>query len=521
MNNTLLMAIDLGTSFIKVGVYDTESNCIAVETEPVKDYRPSPGVFIQKGDELLEAVVHCMKRTVAVLGARSDQIMAIAFTGQMSGFMGVDKDWNDITTWSCSLDSRYMPYANRQMEELKDRFLCIGGTNFPQMAPKYEWFKAEFPEESRKIEKYLMISGYVIGKLGDISVEEAVVDRSYTQWTGLADVQKDKWSDEICDAICLDQKHLPHIVNSNHICAYLNQTMADIIGLPSGIPLVSGAGDKAAGCLGAGIVNYGDTIFEASSYGEISCCVPEYRPDLLERRLDVIPSAIPGDFFATHFVAGSGITLDWFMNTFSRNQGQSLKEAFADMESKMADIKPGCDGLMAIGLLGGNSMPSDGVLRGMWMGYDWSHSKVHFYKALLESFTYDFSLCIKSIERLYPEYDLNHVKIVGGGAKSGIWTQMCADVQNKKYVVLNREDVAMWGTAILAGNAVGVFEDLKRTAMKHAKAKKEYLPNEEVGRQYQKYMDLYKQYVVEMHDFYARLQKLAVGIEMNKNSCVL
>ena len=165
------------------------------------------------------------------------------------------------------------------------------------------------------------------------------------------------------------------------------------------------------------IVDYGDTIFEASSYGEVSTCVPEYRPDMQERRLDVLPSAIPGDFYATHFVAGSGITLDWFMNTFVKHDGLSTKEMFAQMEKEMADIEPGCNGLMAIGLLGGNSMPSDGAIRGMWMGYDWSHSKAHFYKALIESFTYDFTLCLQSIERLYPEYDIERVKIIGGGAK--------------------------------------------------------------------------------------------------------
>lgn len=508
MEQTLLMAIDLGTSFIKAGVYDTNSRCIACEMEAVVDYRPAPGVFIQKGDELLASVVSCMKKIVTSLGSKSSQIEAIAFTGQMSGFMGVDQDWNDITTWSCSLDSRYMPYADRQMKELKDKFLRIGGTNFPQMAPKYEWFKTEFPEKSKKIKKYLMISGYIIGRLGDIPITEAVIDRSYTQWTGLSDVQNDRWSDEICEAISLDQDHLPHIVNSNHICAHLNQRMADVIGLHSGIPLVSGAGDKAAGCLGAGIVNYGDTIFEASSYGEISCCVPEYRPDMLERRLDVIPSAVPGDFFATHFVAGSGITLDWYMNTFGEGKERPVKELFAEMEKNIATVNPGSNGLMAIGLLGGNSMPSDGVLRGMWMGFDWSHKKEHFYRALMESFTYDFTLSLNSIERLYPEYQPDHVKIIGGGAKSEVWPQMCADVQNKRYVCLNRDDTALWGAAILAGNAIGIFDNLKETAVKHTKVVKEYQPNSNVGKQYHKYMELYRQYVVELHDFYRRLQEL-------------
>jgi xylulokinase len=249
-------------------------------------------------------------------------------------------------------------------------------------------------------------------------------------------------------------------------------------------------------------------IFEASSYGEISCCVKEYRPDFEGRRLDVIPSAIPGDFFATHFVAGSGITLDWFMNTFVRQEGVGTREMFAQMEEKAASIPPGCDGVMALGLLGGSSMPLDGTLRGLWMGHDWSHGKAHFYRALLESFTYDFALCIRSIERLYPEYSIGSVKIIGGGAKSPVWTQMCADVQKKTYQVLDREDVAMWGAAILAGNAIGVFGDLKETAKQFVHVRQQYAPVAGMYEKYAKYMDLYEKYTVELHDFFERLQAL-------------
>lgn len=355
-----------------------------------------------------------------------------------------------------------------------------------------------------------MISGYVIGKLGDIPVEEAVIDRSFTQWTGLADVQNDRWSDEICQRIALPQERLPRIVNSNTVCAHLNKEMADLLGLKAGIPLVSGAGDKAAGCLGAGIVNYGDAIFEASSYGEISCCVPEYRPDMEEKRLDVIPSAIPGDFFATHFVAGSGITLDWFMNTFYDRPDMTSKERFAQMEKEIADIAPGCNGLMAIGLLGGSSMPLDGALRGMWMGFDWSHSRACFYRALLESYTFDFALCLKRIEALYPEYAFDKIRIIGGGAKSPVWTQMCADVQGKTYQRMDRDDVALWGAAILAGNAIGLFGDMKQTALDHIHVLREYAPDAAQGAKYEKNMELYKRYVEELHGFYKRLQDIAL-----------
>jgi len=261
-----------------------------------------------------------MKSVGEQLGSRTNDVEAVAFTGQMSGFMGVDENWNDITTWSCSLDSRYMPYAERQLVDLKDDFFVISGTNAPQMAPKFEWFKTEFPEESKKIAKYVMISSYVIGKLSDVSIEKAAIDKSYTQWTGLADVKNGVWSNKLCEAVKMNTDHLPQIVGANHICGYLSDKTAQMTGFKSGIPLVSGAGDKIAGCLGAAVIEPGGMIFEASSYGALSCCIDEYRLDMETRRPDIVPSAIPGYYFAMHFIAGSGITLDWFIETFADPQ---------------------------------------------------------------------------------------------------------------------------------------------------------------------------------------------------------
>lgn len=505
LKKSLLMAVDLGTSFIKCGVYDTSSRCIAEAIEPVKDERPGPGIFIQRGEELFSSVLSCMKQACGQAEDTGKAIEAIAFTGQMSGFMGVDKNWNDITTWSCSLDSRYMPYAKKQMELYKDEFLKTGGTNFPQMAPKYVWFKTEFPEESEKIAKYLMISGYVIGKLGKLDIDQAVMDTSYASWTGLADMNNGTWSEEICGAIGLDQKFLPQMVSSDYICGRLSDEYARQIGLKAGIPLVAGAGDKVAGCLGAAIVEPGDSVFEASSYGEISCCVEEYRPDMEERRLDVLAAAIPGLYYATHFVAGSGITLDWAVNTFAKYPEESLKEAFARMDRMAADIPPGCSGLMSVGLLGGSSMPLDGNLKGIFMGFDWSHNVGHFYRSLLESFSCDFALALERVRKLYPEYRWDHMKMTGGGAKSQLWPQICADVTGTVHATLDRNDVSMWGASILAGHAVGIFPDMKETAKYFVKDRKCFEVEYRMKEVYEKEKRIYEEYMKIMGEFCKKL----------------
>ena len=62
MKKELLMAVDLGTSFIKVGVYDTSSHCVAITSEPVDGKCPNPGEYIQKGEEIFKSVINCIKK---------------------------------------------------------------------------------------------------------------------------------------------------------------------------------------------------------------------------------------------------------------------------------------------------------------------------------------------------------------------------------------------------------------------------------------------------------------------------
>lgn len=500
----LFLTVDLGTSFIKAGIYDTKGICIAEAKEPVEDERPCPGVVIQRGEKLFASVLRCMKRAVQKAGNEAKEIEAISFTGQMAGFMGVDKDWNDITTWSCFIDGRFVPYAQKQMEQMADKFLHISGTNSPLMAPKIQWFCTEYPEESKKIAKYMMISSYVIGRLGDMDIEDAVIDHSFISWTGLADISSQTWSKELCSLTGADEKYLPRIVRSDKVCAKLSETMAREIGLNSGIPLVVGAGDKVSGCVGAGVLEPGEAIFEAGSYGAVSCMVSECRMNPSANYYDMIPAAV-SDYYAHKYIPGSGITLDWFINTFA--DGKNNKTAFQEMEKKAALVPPGCEGLMAVGLLGGNAMPFDGDTKGMWIGHTWSHRAEHFYRALLESFAFDLSLTIDSVEDKYPEYSWDLLKIIGGGARSGIWLQILADVTGKRFLRLNRDDVALWGAALLAGSGLGIFDDIKETAKENISVIEEVRPDTSKKEFYDMRKKLYRDTVTELRGLYKVLQR--------------
>ncbi len=152
-------------------------------------------------------------------------------------------------------------------------------------------------------------------------------------------------------------------------------------------------------------------------------------------------------------------------------------------------------------------MPFDGEIRGLFMGHTWSHRIEHFYRALLESFAYDLALTAESVREVYPEYTDNTIKVIGGGAKSDAWLQILADVTQRTFIKLDREDVALWGASILAGNAVGIFPDIRETAAANVREAGKVLPDPARAAFYKEKTALYADYVKRLHEFYLPLQQ--------------
>ncbi len=465
MGKTLLMAVDLGTSLIKAGLYDTDGNRLSLAQEPVRSEKPEPDQFIQHGTDIYESVLRCIRRAAE---EKDGEIEAISFTGQMAGFMGVGENWEEITGWSCGLDTRYAPYAQRQMEELGEDFLNISGTNSPLFSAKYAWFRGDYPEKARRIRKYLMLSGYIIGRLGGMKPEEAVIDGSLLTWTGLADVKNRSWSEKICGALGIREEELPRITASSEKVALLSPEAAAQTGLKAGIPLIAGAGDKTAGCVGAGCLKEGGMLIEAASFGAVSCRVKDFRPDAEKRRFDLLNGAEPGSLYAHYYMPGSGITLEWYADRFVRREGETLADAYARLDEAVAGIGPGSEGLFAVGMLGGTAMPFNGDLKGVFLGHTWSHGPEYFYRALVESFAFSLAASIDRILAIYPEYrEEERIRVIGGGVRSPHCLQIYADTLGKPLEILGRDDSALWGACVLAARGIGLTDDIAAFSEKH------------------------------------------------------
>jgi sugar (pentulose or hexulose) kinase len=149
MKNVTLMAVDLGTTFIKAAVYDSDGTRRSVAKAAVNSDSSRPGIFIQSGGEIYESVLSAMKKAAELAGEYSSRVAAIGFTGQMAGFIGVDRSWNDITSWSCSLTPG-IALDGRADEDAVGAVSQYLRTNAPLMSAKCKWFVSDYPEEAKK-----------------------------------------------------------------------------------------------------------------------------------------------------------------------------------------------------------------------------------------------------------------------------------------------------------------------------------------------------------------------------------
>jgi xylulokinase len=67
-----------------------------------------------------------------------------------------------------------------------------------------------------------------------------------------------------------------------------------------------------------------------------------------------------------------------------------------------------------------------------------------------------------------PEMKWVETRAVGGGARSAAWNQIKADVLNVPYQRLQRAEFGAWGSALIAGKAAGLFDDLAAAAAQSA-----------------------------------------------------
>lgn len=501
MAEQYLIGIDVGSSFTKATVFDTRGRVFGDAKHASHLTQPGPGVAEYDGRQLLQATYGAVRDAVEMSKVAPRDVAAICLDGMISGAMGIDAAGEPTTPYTTTLDMRFA----RQLNYVTDHFHALirekTGSGQPTIAPKMMWIRDEFSDVYKKTAKFVTISGYILGKMAGLSGDDAFVDYTYLWATGLSDTRNYAWSDELCKALDLPMEKLPRIVQSSQIVGGLDRAAAEATGLLGGTPIVAGAGDQSVGFIGAGIVRQNHVADAAGTFPIIALCTDEFRPDLAHQMAEIIPSPIPNLWISISLVIGGGLTHHWFQETFgaadavTADQRGGTTTVYDVLDEKASMLPPGSEKLFFIPHLGGQACPIRTNVKGMWMGFTWTHRREHFYRAVLEAIAYDQYVAFQSLQATYPEAQVSEIVVYGGGSRSSLWNQIKADVMGVPYVSLDREDLSAWGAAILAGHGVGIFDDIAETAERFTRPRQRFDPHPPKHALYRGYAEFYRQLV--------------------------
>jgi xylulokinase len=444
-----VLGIDVGTGATRTIIMNESGRIAASATEEHQAFAsPRIGWAEQHPEDWWRAAKIAIRKALEIGKLRGEQISCVGFSGQMHGAVMLDNSDEVVRPALIWCDVR----TDKQCKELNNRIgaeKLIQLTCNPALAnftlTKLLWTREHEPANWARVRSVMLPKDYVRLKL----TGERATDLADASGTLMLDVARRKWSAEVLQAVEMDQSLLPSLYESPEVCGELSSKGAEATGLKAGTPVVAGAGDQAAGAVGMGIVMPGAVSATIGTSGVVFAATD--RPALDPKgRLHTFCHAIPGRWHVMGVTQAAGLSLRWFRDCFGSKSAEQNGDSYEQLTAEAATVPAGAEGLLWAPYLMGERTPHlDPNARAVLAGLTASHTRAHVVRAILEGVTFS----LRDTFTIFGEMSVpvNCIRLGGGGATSPLWRQIQADIYGKEVEIVEAEEGAAYGAAILAG----------------------------------------------------------------------
>lgn len=446
---TYVLGIDVGTGGTRALIIGTDGRVFASATAEHQPFAsPQPGWAEQRPEDWWQAAGISIRQALAKGDLKGDQITCVGFSGQMHGAVMLDASGTVVRPALIWCDVR----TEKQCRDLTERIgaeRLIQLTCNPALAnftlTKLLWTRENEPQNWKHVRSVLLPKDYVRFRL----TGEKVTDVADASGTLLLNVARRQWSSEILQFAEIDPSFLPALHESPEVCANVSPAGAEATGLSVGTPVVAGAGDQAAGAVGMGIVTPGAVSATIGTSGVVFAATD--RPALDPKgRIHTFCHAVPGRWHVMGVTQAAGLSLRWFRDQFAGTPTTDGRDPYDQLTSEATTVPPGSDGLLWAPYLMGERTPHlDPSARGVLAGLTASHTRAHVIRAILEGVAFS----LQDTFAIFAEMNVpvKNIRLGGGGARSPLWRQIQADVYGHEVEIVEAEEGAAFGAAILAG----------------------------------------------------------------------
>ncbi len=439
------IGIDLGTSSAK-GILTDRSGAILREASAFYEVSyPHDGWSEQDPADWLKA----LKALLAELSADvSDKVEGISFGGQMHGLVLLDEHdavirpailWNDGRT------ERETAYLNEVIgrKKLSERTANIAFAGFT--APKLLWVKEHEPENFSRIKKIMLPKDYLVWKLTGVHA----TDYSDASGTLLLDVKNKRWNADMVAACSVKEAWLPRLYES---FAPVGKVRPEF-GLKNAV-VAAGAGDNAAAAIGTGTVKGGDTNISLGTSGTVFIAQDTFSVDP-DNALHSFAHA-NGRWHLMGCILSAASANSWWLERILKTN--DYEGAVAGQERLLGENQV----FFLPYLMGERSPHNDVLARGAFLGMRPDTTREQMSLAVLEGVAFALRDCVEIAKK--SGVRVNATNLCGGGARSGLWRKIIANVLDADVYLTKTEKGPAFGAAMLAMVASGAYATVEDAA---------------------------------------------------------
>lgn len=506
-----ILAIDQGTQSVRALLFDLSGNLVEKSQIHIEAYfSKNPGWAEQEPEYFWENLCEACRRLWAKSKIPKSEIAAMSITSQRGTIINLDKKGNPLRPAISWMDQRRAEVV-KPLGGLWGLAFKVAGVSqtirYFQAEAEANWIAQNQPEIWEKTDKYLLLSGYlnyrITGEFKDsIGSQVGYIPFDYKKhcWSGPRDW---KWL-----GLPVKREMLPRLVSPGELLGKVTDEASMATGIPSGLPVIGSASDKACEVIGAGgltpeigCLSYGTTATINTTnqkYVEPIPMIPPY------------PAGIPKHYSTEVQIYRGYWMVNWFKKEFALRERQIADEKGIEPEELfdelISQVPAGSMGLILQPYWSPGVRIPGPEAKGAIIGFGDVHTRAHIYRAILEGLAYGLREGKERIEKRSGT-PITELRVSGGGSQSDAAMQITADIFGLPTSRPHLYETSGLGAAIITSVGVGLHRDFKSAIKNMTGISQVFTPSPEAHKIYDQ---LYKQIYLKM---YSKLAPLYQAIQ--------
>ena len=436
-----VIGLDIGTTGTKALLVDSETGTVAGKGYRGYELTAKGACVEQDANDWVTASIQSIRE--AISGNERRTVSAISVSSQGASMAMVGQDGTPLGNAITWMDSRATAEAAELEARLGNDYIyhMCGWRMFPSLdAAKILYLKHAGLDRPgcRYLSTIEIVNAFLTGR--------AVIDPTNAAIRQLLDIRTARWDARMLDALGITPEQLPEIEPTGALVGRLTREAAQATGLAEGTPVYSGAHDQYCASIGAAAIQAGDMLLSAGT----TWVVVGLGTQPLFTSSYIAPSIHPvsGLYGALASLSGSGVSMEWYKNKF-------LPEvSYRDMDAEAERREIG-DLFYYPYPLGAAYPLWNPRARAAFTGSTLEHDRFDYARAILEGVAF-------GVRRTLSDFSENgcsigSLKVLGGAAKSPLWTRLICDITNVPIELLREPDACALGAAVIAACGAGAY----------------------------------------------------------------